>query len=124
MTEILSSEAIVSRVDVQTEDVHVPEWGGTVRLRGLNGEERDAFEESCILTKGTGAKQTREVVIRGMRARLLVKCMVNAQGDRLFTDAQAPALLKKSGAVLARLFEIAERLSGLSKDDVEEIAGN
>ena len=44
----LSRDAILQREDIKTEDVEVPEWGGTVRVRGMSGVERDAFEASLI----------------------------------------------------------------------------
>ena len=53
--------------------------------------------------------------------RASVRCAIDASGDRLFTDAQIPALSEKSGAALDRIFTAARRLSGLSDDDIEEI---
>ena len=44
----LSRDAILQREDIKTEDVEVPEWGGTVRVRGMTGVQRDAFEASLI----------------------------------------------------------------------------
>ena len=39
---LLSKSAILCANDLQTEDVDVPEWGGTVRVRSFTGRERDA----------------------------------------------------------------------------------
>jgi hypothetical protein len=50
--------------------------------------------------------------------------MVDAKGQRLFSDAEAHALGKKSGAALERVSSVAMRLAGLTQDDVEELAGN
>ena len=44
----LSRDTILQREDIVTEDVEVPEWSGTVRVRGMSGVERDAFEASLI----------------------------------------------------------------------------
>lgn len=123
--EFITTDEILALEDLQFEDVVVPEWKGKkIRVRGLSGIERDAFEESILLVKGTGAKQTRELVMKGVRAKLLVRCLTNEGGTRLFSDSQVDALGAKSGLVLDRLFAIAQRLSGLSKSDVEELAGN
>ena len=43
---------------------------------------------------------------------------------QVFTDDQAEALGKKSAKVLARLYNVAAKLNGLSKEDVEELRGN
>jgi hypothetical protein len=42
----LTRDAILQAPDLQGEDVAVPEWGGTVRVRGLSGAQRDAYEAS------------------------------------------------------------------------------
>ena len=43
---MLNREAILSSVDLPKELVSVPEWGGDLYVRTLNGTERDAFEAS------------------------------------------------------------------------------
>ena len=40
---LLNKEQIQSVSDLETQDVEVPEWGGTVRLKSLTGAERDRF---------------------------------------------------------------------------------
>ena len=37
----LTAEAITAAQDPAHEDVHVPEWGGWVRVKALSGAERD-----------------------------------------------------------------------------------
>jgi len=48
----LNKEQILRADDLKTEEVDVPEWGGSVRVRVLTGTERDAFEssiyDSCV----------------------------------------------------------------------------
>jgi hypothetical protein len=56
-------------------------------------------------------------------AKLLSRCLVDENGDRLFSDKDIKALSAKSGAVLDRLGDVAMRLSGLRKEDVEAEAG-
>lgn len=112
----LSADDILSADDRQHEDVEVPEWGGTVRVVGLSGTDRDAYEASFVDAKGKPAPQR----LRNIRAKLLVKCLVNENGGRLFTDAQAQALGEKNGAIVDRLFDVARRLSGIGQDAVAE----
>jgi hypothetical protein len=59
-----------------------------------------------------------------MRAKLLVKCLIDEAGERLFTDQDAPALGAKSGAVIDKLYDVASRLSGLSEEEKKEMEGN
>ena len=109
--------------DLPTEDVRIPEWekkGGPeawVRVRGLTGRERDKYEVS--ITIGKGKDQTMNV--RNARAKLLVMCIVDETGQKIFNEADISALGEKSAAGLERLFDVATRLSGLSKRDVEEL---
>ena len=37
----LSKDQILGAVDFSFVEVEVPEWGGTVRIRGLSAAERD-----------------------------------------------------------------------------------
>lgn len=111
---LLSREDILSYDDYQSEDVDVPEWGGTVRVVGLTGAERDRFEASVV---GNGKKMQ----LSNLRARLISLCVVDEAGDRLFGTADVSALGNKSAAALERVFSAAQRLSGLSEDDVVEL---
>lgn len=121
--KLLTAAEILAKDDSQVEDVVVPEWGGTVRLRSLSGEERDRFDKASVRVTGKGKAETREVVIEGLKARLVAMSAVDDAGNRIFTDAQVAALGKKNAAVLDRLFVVAQRLSGLTNADVEELAG-
>jgi len=118
--KLLTREAILQAEDLPTEDVEVPEWGGVVRVRGLTGAERDAFEQSIVEQRG---KNTR-MNLRNIRARLVALTVVDEEGNRLFSDDDVEALGRKSAAALNRVFEVAQRLSGLRPEDVEELAGN
>lgn len=120
-THRLTRDEILAADDIAEELVTVAQWkGGAVLIRGLTGAERDDFEASCI--KGKGRKA--EVTIQNLRAKLVALSAVDATGARLFTEQDVVALGKKSGAALARLYEVAARLSGISDDDLEELKGN
>ncbi len=113
---LLSAAQIEAADDRKHEDVHVPEWGGEVRVIGLSGTDRDAYEAEFVDAKGKPAVQR----LRNVRAKLLVKCLVDEEGNRLFADNQAKALGAKNGAVVDRLFDVARRLSGIGQDAVAE----
>ena len=120
MGKLLTRDEILKAQDLPTERVAVPEWGGELLVRGLTGAERDAFEQSIVETRG---KNTR-MNLRNIRAKLVALCCVDEQGNRLFSDEDAELLGRKSAAALNRVFEVAQRLSGLRPEDVEELAGN
>jgi hypothetical protein len=117
---LLSKNEIFAADDRVFEDVEVPEWGGTVRVRGLNGTERDAYEAS--MEKVVNGKPVRDM--RNFRARLVALAAVNEDGSSLFEQNEVAALAKRSGAALSRLFDVACRLSGITDEDVEALEGN
>jgi len=116
----LTRQAILDAQDLLTEEVQVPEWGGAVLVRGLTGEERDALEAEIVELRG---KKT-QVNMQNFRARLVARSVVGEDGRRIFTDADIKALGKKSAAALQRVFEVSQRLSGLSEEDLDELVKN
>lgn len=116
---LLSKEAILAADDRPTVDVDVPEWGGTVRVRGLTGAERDAYEVALAGVRPDGSKRLNLV---NVRARLISMTVVDELGVRVFTDADVKDLGAKSGTAMQRVFEAAQRLSGLTDDDIQELA--
>lgn len=121
----LTASQILEAEDVKIEPVDIPAWGGEVLVRGLTGIERDAYEASIqqIRPKPDGTKEV--VLVRdNARAKLLVKCLVDEQGNRLFKDTDAPALGKKNGAILDRLYDVAAELSGMGDANEKELEGN
>lgn len=102
---------------MKTEEVEVPEWGGSVIVAGLTGAERDHFEQESIKGKGKNATMN----FANMRARLVALSVVNADGTRTFSRDDVKALGGKSAAALERVFDVARRLSGLTDSDLEEL---
>lgn len=119
-TVFLNREAILAAEDLPRELVEVPEWGGAVYVRALTGAERDQFEASIVEQRGRDMRMN----MRNIRAKLVALTVVDEDGQRIFTDDDVAALGGKSAAALDRLFAVAQRLSGLSKEDVEELAKN
>ena len=114
----LDRQAIFDAQDLSVEDVDVPEWGGTVRVRTLTGAERDAFEATIMERKG----DTYEANMENMRAKLAAFSIVDEAGERIFSEQDIQELSKKSASALQRVFNVASRLSGISPEDVEELA--
>lgn len=121
MTALLTREAILEASDLATEDVEVPEWGGAVRVRSLTGIERDAYESSIASVRWEGTKATIQSNQTNIRARLVALSAVDDAGAKLFTEKDVLILGQKSAAALERVFKVAQRLSGLSDQDVEEL---
>ena len=117
---ILNRQLILDAIDQKIEQVEVPEWGGTVFVRSLNGTERDAYETEMVRF-GTDGKP-KEVRLQNMRAKLCALTICDETGNRLFSDKDVDALGEKNAAVLQKVFGVAQRLSGLTKRDMIELA--
>lgn len=120
---LLTKADILAADDLPTEDVEVPEWGGTVRVRGLSGSQRSLVEATMVAAKGQ-AVEIRVEAFKTLRERLVAASLVDENGKRLFSDAEVGVLGEKSGNALTRVFKVASRLSGMDDGQVQEIAGN
>lgn len=119
MSGLLTRDMILQALDLPTERVEVPEWGGAVLVRGMSGTERDAIEQSVLSKDGKGLGD-----VTGLRARVVAYCVVDEQGQRLFQKSDVERLGAKSALALQRVFEVAQKLSGLSPEDVAELEKN
>lgn len=113
----LSRSDLLAACALPQEVVHVPELGGDVIVRGMSGAQRDEWEGS--LMEGRGKK--RRMNTANIRAKLVAKCCVDEAGNLLFTDADTEQLGNARVDVLNRLFAVAQRLSGVSDEDVDEL---
>lgn len=116
----LTAADILSAKDLEREKVEVPEWGGFVFISAMSGTARDAFEASCMTIKDGKGEQNLE----NIRAKMVAATAADEAGDLLFSTAQVEELGKKSGAVLDRLFAVAQRVNGITDAEVDELAKN
>lgn len=117
----LTREEILDTNDLQIEQVDVPDWGGAVLVRGLTAAERDEFESSIMDQRGQDVRVNTE----NLRAKLVAFALVDADGNRIFTKpGDVKRLGQKSGRALDRIFAVAQRLSGFSEQDVEDLVKN
>jgi hypothetical protein len=86
----------------------------------LTGAQRDAYEASMIDQRG----KNREVNLVNIRAKLCVLCIVDEKGERLFSDTEVVNLGNKSAIALDRVFTTAQKLNGISTEDIEDLAKN
>jgi len=114
--------------DRSYETVEIPEWSHDgqktlVRVRGLTGAERDGWEAS-LLRDGGGGRGRPKMDYSDLRAKLIVRCWVDGDGQRVCRDSDAQWLTQKSASALQRIFEVCQKLSRLTDEDVDELTGN
>lgn len=91
-----------------------------VRIRNLTEGEKSKFENSILTSKGSLSVSKLDLA----RCRLIALCVVDAQGRRLLSDADAEALLEKDGALTARIYDECRKHCGFDEDDIETLAKN
>lgn len=106
--------------DTQRDDVWVPEWGKWYQVIGLTGTQRDAWEASLL--RETDRRGRPKMDYSNLRAKLIVRTVVKPGTDEpVFSSVSK--LGGKSASALQRIFEVAQRLSRLTDEDVEELTG-
>ena len=116
-TKFLTRSEILKAPDLPLIEIDVPEWGGSVYVRALDGTERDDYEVKVLGAVGPNR-------LENARAKLVSVGCVNAKGKRVFTKSDVVALGKKSGAALDRLFTVIMKESGLNNQDIEALVKN
>jgi hypothetical protein len=111
---LLSREAILAAADLRSEEVAVPEWGGSVRVRMLTAAERDQFEMAITATKDApNHTDTRSLLVR------LTVC--DEAGVPLFGPEDMERLGQKSAAAMDRVFSAATRINAQSDKAVDAL---
>ncbi len=112
-------DKILEADDLQTEAVEIPEWDCTVYVRGMSGIKRDELENYLI-----SSRKGSVLDVRGWKARTTIATACNEDGELIFGSTDVEALNLKSSRALNRIFEVAQRLSGVDVDEAKEIAKN
>ena len=122
----LTREQILQAPDLPREVVAIPEWGGEVLVRGLTGAERAELEIPFLEGVGQNGKTPKVSgdKFKLLRERLVSMTVIGEDGERLFSETDVAALSKKSAVALQRVFDVGQRLSGMSQEDVEELSKN
>jgi len=104
------------------EDVPLPEIGPgvVIRVRGMTTRERSDFERQFMSKSGERIPgRTQE-----MRERLLVWACVDENNVPLFSMSDIRAIGEQNSVVTERIVDVAQRLCGMGKINVEEIEKN
>lgn len=117
---LLSREALLAAATtaLPRERLDLPELGGAVYVQGMSGKQRDAWERSLVVLR---RGQRRDLNIDNVRARLAVRCLVTEAGERILTDTDAPLIGNLRVDLLNRIYELAQKLSGVSDEDLDEL---
>ena len=118
----LSRDAILKHAGSMNQaEVHIPEWADetgddVVVVRGLTSREWD--------THLIAVQEAESGKISNASAELLVKCVLDEHGARVFSDADAAQVGELSVGSVSRLASKVLGLSGITADDQKVIEGN
>lgn len=121
MRTLDDATAIIATDDIRFEYVPCPEWGGKVRVRSITSKKRAELEKRLTEDKRTRQGITKEVNMQLFREWLVVYGCVKENGEPLFQSEHVKMLQDKSAGVIQRLTDAIMRLSGIGKDDVDEL---
>jgi hypothetical protein len=108
--------------DAVREDVPLPEYGEGVVIPvwGMTANERTKFERQFTTKDG----KSIEVRVLEFRQRLVLACCKDDDGKSIFTADDVDALGKKQAAILERIVNVCQRLSGFTQADIDATVGN
>lgn len=119
----MTKDDIFGMDDIPHEYVQVPQWkGGTVCVVGLSGAAKNQYQQQLIEVKG----ESRRIRLENSTAKLAALTIVDNHVNRrrLFSEGDVLKLGTKSAAALEVIIEVANRLSGMSKKEVEDFVKN
>lgn len=110
-------KAILDSAANNLRKVHVPEWGVDVYIGVMSAGERDSWENEWLQKQGKGG-------VENFRSKFLVRCLCDADGERIFGQGDVDQLAGQRADVVNRLFEIAREQNALTAEQVDELAKN
>ena len=97
---------------VQTLDIK--ELGGSVGIKSMTASEREGLER----------KMQSELDNNGIRATVFIYSVCDLEGNLLFTEEDLDSIKGLPSSVVSKVFDVSNKLNGLSPDAVEEAVKN
>jgi Mn-containing catalase len=104
---LLTKLQIISADDLKTQDVPVPEWGGTVRIKAATPAVIKEVRAAVKLKKGEEDDS--------FGYRLMAQSIVDESGNPVFDLADVAALESKSMPAVKRVMDAINELNAFSK---------
>jgi hypothetical protein len=112
-------DKIFAAKDIKEEKVLVPEWDTELLIKGLNGKDRSDLLAACIDMK------TGSMDLEKLYPMLIIATAYDPEtGEKVFEATDRDQINTKSGGALEKVGQVAMKLSGLNKDDLENAKKN
>lgn len=114
---LLGKEALLSRPPLKTEDVELPEFGGSIRVRQWTGAEWDEWQVYV-------SKLNRD--IRTMRAAGIAASVINDDGSLMFNMNGDIESINSSwpASAIERVWDAVRTINRIGKEELEEAEKN
>lgn len=117
MAKYLTKDQILSAEDRESTEVEVPEWGGTVRIMAPSAWELSEYQSSQIKVEfDKQGNPQRRVDMTGADVRLAAMCIVDDEGERMFSEKELKKLGQKSSKALDRVVRAIRELRGMDEE--------
>jgi hypothetical protein len=121
----LTRDQILGIQDIETKEIEVPGWDGTVFIRKLTRGQQDEYAKRRFgktAMKHLGGQQEVEsdISLFGHDAWLFAQGVCDEEGNRLFKDSDVAKLNEKSGEAIGHVAVKIVEFSGM-KEDIEEL---
>jgi hypothetical protein len=109
----LTRQDCLAANDLSLKEYEVKAWDGVVYLKKMTAKDQIDFEE---MTQGKDKKN--------ILTKLLVMCVSDEQGNKLFTEADIDALNNKSAAAVMEISNAILEANYMTNDDIEDLSKN
>lgn len=110
--------AALDRAEVETKQIHVPEFGGPVIVREMPGNLRNRMEATYATIRNGGDSKALDKIT----AQIVAVCVVDEAGKPVMTMDVANRVVQKAPKAAFRIRDAALELSATDEDDVEALA--
>lgn len=124
----MNREEFLAFNDTVIEEVFIKEMNTELFVKNLTGAERAQWEMDPIAVnndakKGNTLQFTKSRIVSA-KERLVELATCNKDGSRFFKDGDASAIGRRNARVISALYDVGARLSGITKEDLDELAKN
>ena len=118
---LLTKSDILAAPDLATETLEVPEWGGSVKVRALDVNSRQAYlEYGSLVVRNDDGVRFEVKPFAALDAAIVALGIVDEKDEPLFTLAEVEALGSKNPVPITRIADVVRRLSRMGGEAQEE----
>jgi len=121
---MITRESVLKVKTCKVEPVECPEIeSGVVYVRGVTAAQKGRYEKALYTLGRDGKPKIVDRELERVRLRLCVMTICDENGTLLFneTDEDMAAIGEMPASVIDRIFDVAQRLSGMTDEDVDEL---